>query len=64
MNELQKALAILAAIQAVIAKGGGVADQVMAVFAAHGLEADTAALDAVVSDAERRKAQAEADAKG
>ena len=47
-----------------VAERMGVMAQIRGVLAANGIEADTAALDAVIADAERRKAQAEADAQG
>lgn len=64
MGELQTALKWLALGQQVIAAGAGPWAEIKAVMAAHGIEADTAALDAVIADADRRKALAEADAKG
>lgn len=62
MNEFQAALNWLALGQQVFEKGAGVYAQIKAVLAANGIEADTAALDAVIADAERRKEQARIDA--
>jgi hypothetical protein len=64
MDQLQAALKWLALAQQIIAAGSGPWNQIKAVLAAHGIEADTAALDEAIADAGRRKAQAEADAKG
>jgi hypothetical protein len=61
--ELQAALSWLGVLQQVIDAGGGVMSEIKGVLSAHGIEADTAALDVVIADAERRRAQAEADAK-
>ncbi len=63
MNELQTALKWLALGQQVFAAGAGPWSQIKDVLAANGIEADTAVLDAVIADADRRKALAEADAK-
>lgn len=48
----------------VIAAGKGPLSAVVAAAAAHGIAADTAQLDAVILDAERRKAIAAAEASG
>lgn len=50
--------------QQVFEKGSAVWSQIQAVLAANGIEADTAELDKVIIDAERRKAIAEAEANG
>lgn len=47
-----------------IAAGEGPLNAVLAAAAAHGITQDTAALNAVILDAERRKALAAADASG
>jgi hypothetical protein len=64
VNELQTALAWLSLGQQVITAGEDVWNQIKGVLAANGIEADNAHLDAVIADAARRKAQAEADARG
>ena len=61
---LQEVLKWLALAQQIKAAGEGPWNQIKAVLAANGIEADTAALDVVIADADRRKALAEADAKG
>lgn len=61
--ELEAAMKWLAFGQKVIAAGAGALADVKAAAAAHGIEADTAALDAVIADAVRRKVQAEEDVK-
>lgn len=48
----------------VIKAGSGALAAVKTALAAQGVEADTAQLDAVIVDAERRKALAEAEARG
>jgi hypothetical protein len=50
--------------QKVIQAGAPVLAEIKATMARHGIEADTSALDAVIVDAARRKAIAEAEAKG
>lgn len=50
--------------QQVFAQGSGVWTQINAVLKANGIEADTAELDKVIIDAERRKAIAEAESRG
>ena len=62
--DLQAALQWLGVLQQVVNAGGSVYAQIKGVLAANGIEADTAALDVVIADAERRRAQAEQDAKG
>jgi hypothetical protein len=47
--------------QKVMAGGSAVYASVKAALAAHGIEADTDQLDAVIADAEKRKAMAEAE---
>lgn len=64
MDQLQIALQWLALGQQVFAKGEAVWNQIKGVLSANGIEADTAALDQVIADASRRKAQAERDAAG
>lgn len=51
-------------LQQLEAKGKPAWDSVKKTLADHGIEADTAALDEVIADAARRKAQAERDAAG
>lgn len=53
----------LGVLQQVEAAGSGAWDSVKAALAAHGIEADTAQLDAVIADAARRKALAEREAR-
>jgi len=48
--------------QQVIAKGSAAFGAVKAALAAHGIEADTSALDEVIVDGERRAARARAEA--
>lgn len=50
--------------QQIEAKGEGVWTAIKAVLVDHGIEADTAALDAAIADAARRKALAEHEAAG
>lgn len=63
MNGLQAALQWLALGQQVVAAGAGVLGQIQDVLKANGIEADTAALEQVIADADRRKALAERDAR-
>lgn len=62
MNEFNAVLNWITLGQQVVEKGASVMNQIRAVLAANGIEADTAALDAVIADAERRKEQARIDA--
>lgn len=64
MNELETAMKWLALGQQIVERGTLVWEQIKLVLSQHGIEADTVALDAVIADADRRKAQAEADARG
>lgn len=64
MNELETAMKWLALGQQIVQRGTAVWEQIKGVLAQHGIEADTVALDDVIADADRRKAQAERDAIG
>lgn len=50
--------------QQIIASGSGLYSQIMGILRANGIQADTSALDEVIADADRRKAIAEAEARG
>lgn len=63
MNELQSVLQWLAIGQQVVQAGAGVMAQIRSVLEANGIEADTAALDQVIADADRRRAIAEREAR-
>lgn len=63
MNEFAAVMQWIALGQQAIAKGAEVMAQIKGVLAANGIEADTAALDAVIADADRRKKLAEDDAR-
>jgi hypothetical protein len=60
--ELEAALKWLAFGQQVVTAGAGALAAVKAAAAANGVQADTAAMEAVIADAERRKKLAEEDA--
>lgn len=62
MDQWQAILQWLALGEKVVLAGADVLAQVRAVLAANGIEADTAALDAVIVDAARREEQARIDA--
>lgn len=62
MVELEAALKWLAFGQQVVTAGAGALAAVKAAAAANGVQADTAAMEAVIADAERRKKLAEEDA--
>ena len=49
-------------LQQIVTGGTTVWDKIKAILVDHGIDADTAALDAVILDAAARKAQAQADA--
>lgn len=63
-NDLQTAINWLNFGQAIMRAGGGAWTAIKSAAQAHGVEADTAALDADLIDAERRKGLAERDAAG
>lgn len=54
LEALKVAMAWLAIGQQVIAQGAAAWESVKAALAAHGIEADTAILDGVIADAQRR----------
>lgn len=60
---LQAIFQWLALLQQLEQKGSAAFAAVKQVLATHGIEGDTAALDAVIADAARRKALAEAEAR-
>ena len=62
LESLKVALQWLTIGQQVIAKGSAAFGAVKAALAAHGIEADTSALDAVIADGEARAARARAEA--
>lgn len=63
-EQLAAAIQWLALGQQVVAGGEALWKELKGVLTSHGIDADNAALDRVIVDAARRKAQAEADAAG
>ena len=62
--DVQAILQWIGVLQRIQASGGTAYAEIKGVLAAHGIEADTAALDAVIADASRRKAIAQREATG